>query len=189
MKSGSASVNLSQADTQLRFLSGKEQESADLDTSKSHGDQFYRLQRLRGCHACSAIVSHCWSRSAPLDRVALLVATASRHALLPGMDREMDPRTVKEFLENAAGAARMRLMPKSELLRSHNELRGALIVAGKKIRKLSFGPADTPVLKLLRRVVYDARAVAKAEMLSGPKATKSQGITGAALPEPSQFLA
>jgi hypothetical protein len=51
----------------------------------------------------------------------------------------------------------------SDLLRSHDELRAALIVAGKEIRKLNFGRSDTPVLKLLRRVLREARAVAAAE--------------------------
>jgi hypothetical protein len=34
---------------------------------------------------------------------------------------------------------------------------------GAEIRKLNFGGADAPVLKLLRRVLRDARDVAKAE--------------------------
>jgi len=54
-------------------------------------------------------------------------------------------------------------MAKSELLRSHDELRGALILAGKEIRKLNFGKKDSPVLRKLREVLKDARAVAKAE--------------------------
>ena len=54
-------------------------------------------------------------------------------------------------------------MAKSGLLRSHDELRAALWVAGKEIRKLNFGRSDTPVLKLLRRVLREARAVAAAE--------------------------
>jgi hypothetical protein len=54
-------------------------------------------------------------------------------------------------------------MEKSPLLRSHDELRAALRVAGKEIRKLNFGRADTPVLKLLRCVLREARAVAAAE--------------------------
>src|ERR1035438_9997705 len=54
-------------------------------------------------------------------------------------------------------------MVKSDLLRSHDELRAALRVAGKEIRKLNFGRADTPVLKLLRRVLRESRAVAAAE--------------------------
>jgi hypothetical protein len=61
-------------------------------------------------------------------------------------------------LERGRGAA-----TKSDLLRSHDELRAALIVAGKEIRKLNFGRSDTPVLKLLRRVLREARAVAAAE--------------------------
>jgi hypothetical protein len=52
---------------------------------------------------------------------------------------------------------------KSALLRSHDKLRAALVVAGKEIRKLNFGRSDTPVLKLLRRVLREARMVAAAE--------------------------
>jgi hypothetical protein len=58
-------------------------------------------------------------------------------------------------------------MAKSPLLGSHDELRAALVVAGKEIRKLNFGRSDTPVLKLLRRVLREARAVAKAERQRG----------------------
>ena len=50
----------------------------------------------------------------------------------------------------------------TELERSHDELRAALIVAGKHIRKLSFGKKDDPVPQLLRRVLRDARAIRKA---------------------------
>ena len=39
---------------------------------------------------------------------------------------------------------------------------------GKEIRKLNFGRADTPVLKLLRRVLRESRAVAKAESAGNP---------------------
>lgn len=54
-------------------------------------------------------------------------------------------------------------MPKSPLLQSHDELRAALRLAGAEIRKLNFGKKDIPLLKLLRRVLREARAVAKAE--------------------------
>jgi hypothetical protein len=54
-------------------------------------------------------------------------------------------------------------MPKSDLQRSHDELRAALVTAGKEIRKLNFGKRDAPVLQLMRRVLREARAVAKAE--------------------------
>jgi hypothetical protein len=42
-------------------------------------------------------------------------------------------------------------------------LRAALRLAGAEIRKLNFGKKDTPLLKLLRRVVREARVVAAAE--------------------------
>jgi hypothetical protein len=50
-----------------------------------------------------------------------------------------------------------------DLLRSHDELRAALLLAGKEIRKLNFGRKDSDVLKMLRRVLREARTVAKAE--------------------------
>jgi hypothetical protein len=37
------------------------------------------------------------------------------------------------------------------LERSHDELRAALILAGKRIRRLSVGRRDDPVLQVLRR--------------------------------------
>jgi hypothetical protein len=51
----------------------------------------------------------------------------------------------------------------TDLFRSQGELRAALRVADKGIRKLNSGHSDTPVLKLLRRVLRDSRAVATAE--------------------------
>ena len=69
-----------------------------------------------------------------------------------------------QMLGDLAGLpATMFSMAKSELLRSHDELRAALRLAGTEIRKLNFGRSDTPVLQLLRRVLQDARAVSKAE--------------------------
>jgi hypothetical protein len=46
---------------------------------------------------------------------------------------------------------------------SHAGLRGALIVAGREIRKLNLGRKNNPVLLQLRTVLRMARAVAKAE--------------------------
>ena len=37
------------------------------------------------------------------------------------------------------------------------------MLAGKEIRKLNFGRADSPVLALLRRLLRDARAVTRKE--------------------------
>jgi hypothetical protein len=45
------------------------------------------------------------------------------------------------------------------LTRSHDELRAALILAGKRIRRLNFGRRDDPLLKLLRQALRDARGV------------------------------
>ena len=47
-----------------------------------------------------------------------------------------------------------------DLLRSHDELRAALIIAGKRVLKLQFGRRnDDPVLVHLRQVMREARAV------------------------------
>jgi hypothetical protein len=54
-------------------------------------------------------------------------------------------------------------MAKSDLARSHDELRAVLRLAGKEIRKLNFGRSNTPMLQLLRRVLGEARAVAAAK--------------------------
>lgn len=51
----------------------------------------------------------------------------------------------------------------SDLLRSHDELRAALRIAGKRIRLLNFGRREDPTLTLLRRVLKEARAVAKVQ--------------------------
>ena len=48
-----------------------------------------------------------------------------------------------------------------KLLRSHTELRGALIFAGRRICKLTFGRRDDEVLPILRRVLREARTVAR----------------------------
>ena len=48
----------------------------------------------------------------------------------------------------------------TELQHSHAELRAAVMLAGKGIRKLNFGKADSPMLATLRRVLRDSRAVA-----------------------------
>ena len=51
----------------------------------------------------------------------------------------------------------------TELQRSHSELRAAVILAGKEIRKVNFGRADSPVLAILRRVLRESRYVARKE--------------------------
>ena len=47
----------------------------------------------------------------------------------------------------------------TDLERSHAELRAALRLAGREIRKLNFGRADSPTLKLLRKVLRESREV------------------------------
>lgn len=54
-------------------------------------------------------------------------------------------------------------LPKSDLLRSHRELRAALRLAEAEIRKLNFGRKETPLLFLLRRIAMEARNVAAIE--------------------------
>lgn len=49
------------------------------------------------------------------------------------------------------------------MLHSHDELRAVLRLAEMEIQKLNFGRKDSPMLKLLRRELRKARAVAKAE--------------------------
>jgi hypothetical protein len=58
----------------------------------------------------------------------------------------------------------------TNLERSHAELRAALILAGKEIRKLNLGKRDTPVLRKLREVPREARRVAVAHQ---PKLKKA----------------
>jgi hypothetical protein len=50
---------------------------------------------------------------------------------------------------------------RDDLLRNHAELRTALILAGREIRKLNFRRKNTPVLTKLREILRDARRVAK----------------------------
>ena len=91
----------------------------------------------------------------PLKRVAL----GGRHAGVAAVP-------FRAFLMMGAAQREKlpRLMPlfrvKPDLLRSHEELRAALRIAGSEIRRLNFGRADTPVLRLLRRVLRESRAVA-----------------------------
>jgi len=51
----------------------------------------------------------------------------------------------------------------TDLQLSHAELRAAIILAGKEIKRLNFGKSDTPLLRLLRRTLRDARRVAQQE--------------------------
>jgi hypothetical protein len=47
-----------------------------------------------------------------------------------------------------------------ELQRSHDQLRAAVILAAREIKRLQFGKQDSPVLAKLREVIREARAVA-----------------------------
>lgn len=56
----------------------------------------------------------------------------------------------------------------TDLERSHLELRGALIIAGRRIRQLQFGRRnDDPVLRKLRSVFREAEEIAKAHARGG----------------------
>jgi hypothetical protein len=62
----------------------------------------------------------------------------------------------------------------TDLERANAELRGALILAGKRIVKLNFGRREDPVLQILRRVLRESRQVAKGTSTSKrrPRAEK-----------------
>ena len=51
----------------------------------------------------------------------------------------------------------------SELERSHEELRAALIVAGRHIRKFRYAKGSVRTLSTLRKALRDARHVRKAK--------------------------
>lgn len=70
----------------------------------------------------------------------------------------MAPRASRE-----QNSARTHYIGVTELEHSHEELRGALIVAGREIRKLNFGRKKNRVLLQLRTVLRAARAIAKVE--------------------------
>jgi hypothetical protein len=50
----------------------------------------------------------------------------------------------------------------ADLLRSHDELRAAVRIAGMEITRLQMGRKDSPVLRKLRVVLREARTVRKA---------------------------
>lgn len=54
-------------------------------------------------------------------------------------------------------------MAKTDLQRSHDDLRAVLRLAGAEIRKRSIGRRDSPLLQLMRRTLREARVIAKAE--------------------------
>ena len=63
----------------------------------------------------------------------------------------------------------------TDLERSHAELRTALILAAREIRKLNFGKSDTPVLQTLRRVLLESRAAAIRQQLADVLAHQRRG--------------
>jgi hypothetical protein len=52
------------------------------------------------------------------------------------------------------------LSPVTDLERFHNELRAALMIAGREIRRLHFGERDYAVRNKLRATLRDARKIA-----------------------------
>jgi hypothetical protein len=60
-----------------------------------------------------------------------------------------------------------RLPAESDLQRSHTELRAALILAGRRLSKVSPHRRADPFLRPLRRVLREARAIAKAYRTGG----------------------
>ena len=52
-------------------------------------------------------------------------------------------------------------MSNDELIRSHTELRTAVILAGKEFRRLNFEKQDSLILIKLRKVLHESRVVAK----------------------------
>jgi hypothetical protein len=52
---------------------------------------------------------------------------------------------------------------KSDLLKSHDELRAVLRLAAIELRKRSIGRRDSTLLQLMRQTLREARAVAKVE--------------------------
>lgn len=56
-------------------------------------------------------------------------------------------------------------MAKSDLLRSHEELRGAIRVAGRETSKLHFGRGRFPVLQLMRRLRRESREARRRSLL------------------------
>jgi hypothetical protein len=55
----------------------------------------------------------------------------------------------------------------TDLERSHDELRGALIVAGRHIHKLRYARRSEPILKLLREVLRNARKARREAKTAG----------------------
>jgi hypothetical protein len=68
--------------------------------------------------------------------------------------------------------------PLSDLLRSHAELRAAVILAGKELRKLHFGKQTNPVLSILRR--YIARFQGSGKAVTGRWVIEWRGLVALA---------
>jgi hypothetical protein len=88
------------------------------------------------------------------------IAASGRVAAISAVLVHLTPRPIGGALVRRATLATV--PDTAELLRSHAELRAALILAGKRIRKLNFGKRDDPVLPVLRRVLRESRIVVRA---------------------------
>jgi hypothetical protein len=62
----------------------------------------------------------------------------------------------------------------TDLERSHSELRAALIIAGREIRRLNFGKRDNAVLNKLRAALRDARKIAAQRRCQSPPLQEGQ---------------
>jgi hypothetical protein len=84
--------------------------------------------------------------------------------------RAIQPNTEQRSGENAMIPARARRSSRFVFREGSKaaevctllRLRAAVILAGRELRKLNFGRQDSPLLKLLRRTLRDARQVARA---------------------------
>jgi hypothetical protein len=63
----------------------------------------------------------------------------------------------------------------TDLERSRAELRTALILAAREIRKLNFGKSATPVLRTLRRGLLESRAAAIRQHIADVLARQGPG--------------
>ena len=104
--------------------------------------------------------THIYSASKVFTLPAICCEILSRTGSLLRPGREVERRFDKLALKMTESQTQ-------ELLRSHNELRAALIFAGRRIRKLTFGRKDDPVLPILRKVLQDARTVARQHKIQG----------------------
>lgn len=69
-------------------------------------------------------------------------------------------------------------MSQDELLRSHTELRAALIIAARRIQKLTFGRKEDTIIPHLRQMLREARVVARKHGATTPRQSKNASAAG-----------